>query len=140
MGMLTSGAERSRRFGGSSTRAIQMLLCSDVACGRAAYRCQDTCPSAARPPPRTLPDHLPAISRRTWMVELVAFLFKRKEEPSHTKNKTNNQQTGIQGRFACSLCFVVASMCCCGHGDPAPCTVAQLLPRPVTRFGITSPS
>lgn len=129
MGMLTSGAERSRRFGGSDTRATQMLPCSDVACGRAALRCQDTCPSAARPPPGTLPDHLPAISRRTQTAEtLQLFYLKEKKK----KKYPNTQRTKpIANRNSGSLCLL--SVLCGGfcvllgpwrpsplHGSPAP--------------------
>lgn len=138
--MPTSGAEKSRRFGGSGTRATRMLLCSDRACGRAALCCQDTCPSAARPPPKTLPDHLPAISRRTQTAETLQFFYlkEKKKKINHTKNKTTNKQEFRVALLA--LCALVASTCCCGREDPASCTTAQLLPRPVARLGITSPS
>lgn len=123
----------------------QSRCCCAVTCPAAGLPIAARTPASARlgrHPGRFQTTCQPSQGKHRWQ-NLAAFLFKRKEEkkePNHTKNKTNSQQTGIQGRFACSLCSVVASMHCCDHGDPALCTVAQLLPRPVARFGITSPS
>ena len=96
--MLTNGAKRSRRCGGTDTRATRMPPCSDArgpapAAGRVpstAHRHLDT----SRPPA----SHLKGGRRRR---NLAAFLFKRKE-----KYPTTQRTKPITKRNSGSLCLL----------------------------------
>lgn len=99
--MLTNGAKRSRRCGGTDTRATQTPPCSDrpaaaalAARTRALARLAAT-RDASRPPASHLKGDADGGT-----LQLFYLKEKKKKIPNHTKNKTNND------RNSGSLCLL----------------------------------
>lgn len=99
--MLTNGAKRSRRCGGTDTRVTRTPPCSDSP--QPCPRCQDMRPSAAHGyPGRFQTTSQPSQGEcRQW--NLAAFLFKRKEEK---KYPTTQRTKPIMNRNSGSLCLL----------------------------------
>lgn len=123
--MLTNGAKRSRRCGGTDTRATQTPPCSDrpTAAALAARTRAPARLAATRDASRPPASHLKG-DADGGTLQLFYLKEKKKKIPNHTKNKTNNEQ-----EFRVALLALCALWRPPGAGlaaarVPAPCTSA----------------